>query len=414
MSQTSAGSLRGRVLTVAGVVLFAFCLRSAVASLSPLLEHIARDFPLPSVVIGLIGAAPAVSYAVFGLVTTPIAQRVGLVRTSVLALALIAAGLTLRGLAPDAIVLLVGTVIAFAGVGMGNVLMPALVKRYFPDRIALMTTVYTTSLSLSTVAGPLFAVPVADATNWRVSLGMWAVFAFAALVPWVVMLVRERAAAASVAGSDTATLPAGPGPIFARMWRIPQAWAIAGTLAMSSIIAYSLFMWLPVIFVDVAGVTALEAGGLLTVFAATGLVGAMVMPTLIVKYHATRAVYFTLSAMIVVGALGMILAPNAALLLWTLLLGGSGFAFPLGLVLIGIRVRDHHTAVALSSFAQSLAYAVTAVFPLLTGVLHDLTGGWTVPLLVLAGVIVVLLPAGWIAGSRHTIEEAWERRHGTW
>ncbi|MES2865961.1 MAG: MFS transporter, partial [Actinomycetota bacterium] len=125
----------GRALAVLGIVLCAFSLRSAVASLSPLFDHVAADFPVSSAVVGLIGTAPPVCFAIFGLLTPLFERRLGLERVTVIALIAIAAGLVLRGFSVDAITLLLSTALIFAGVGMGNILLPPLVKKYFPDRL---------------------------------------------------------------------------------------------------------------------------------------------------------------------------------------------------------------------------------------------------------------------------------------
>ena len=67
-------------------------------------------------------------------------------------------------------------------------------------------------------------------------------------------------------------------------------------------------------------------------------------------------------------------------------------------------------AVSLSAFVQSIGYGIAALFPLGFGLLHDATGSWTVPLLVLAVVIVCAVPAGVIAARPGTVEDEWERR----
>ncbi|WP_394279327.1 MFS transporter [Microbacterium sp.] len=183
----------GRTLAIVGILLIAFSLRSAVASLSPLYDHIAEDFAVPAAVAGLIGTVPPLCFAVFGLLASGFERRFGLERTTVAALVLMTAGLVVRAVAPDAVGLLLGSVFVFAGVGVGNVLVPALVKKYFPDRIALLTTVYSTTMAVSTTLPPLLAVPVADAAGWRISLGLWAVFALAALIPgWACPCGAER------------------------------------------------------------------------------------------------------------------------------------------------------------------------------------------------------------------------------
>lgn len=439
----------GRALALLGILLCAFSLRSAVASLSPLIDHIDADFPLSSAVVGLIGTAPPVCFAVFGLLTPLMERRLGLERVTVIALVAIAVGLILRGLSVDAITLLLTTTLIFAGVGMGNILLPPLVKKHFPDRLGLMMTLYTTAMALSTFIPPLAAVPVADAANWRISLAMWGVFALTGLIPWVLMLVRERTSRRSLSGDgeadrhETPLLPdaipepresvpelvEGPaalstGPIavapansriFGRLARLPLAWAIAFVFGTSSTMAYVSFAWLPAILVDQAGVSASVAGLLLSLFAFMGLPASLLVPVLVVRYQATRPLFLVAVASGLIGLTGLLLLPSPVLVwLWVALFGIVGALFPLSLVLISIRARTAQSAVALSSFVQSAGYIGAAAFPLLVGVVHDATGDWTVPLLVVAAVLVVSIPFGVIAGRRRTIEDEWEQRHGRW
>lgn len=425
---------RGRALALIGIVLVAFSLRSAVASLSPVLDHVAEDFAVSSVVVGLIGAAPPVCFAVFGLLTPLFERRFGLERVAVVAIGLIAAGLLLRGLAVDSTSLLAATAVVFAGVGSGNVLLPPLVKKYFPDRLGLMMTVYSTTMAVSTFVPPLVAVPVADSAGWRVSLGLWGVFAAIALVPWVVMLVTSRADAvaaaprsaastadaagdevdaASMATGPIATTPASP-RVFGRLWRLPMAWSIAFVFGASSTIAYVSFAWLPTIMIDVGGVSPANAGLLLSLFGLMGLPCSLLVPILIVRFQATRPVFFIAIAFGLIGLMGMLFLPTVGLPLWVAFFGLAAALFPLALVLLSIRSRTPESAVALSGFVQSIGYAVAAVFPLLIGLLHDATGSWLIPLWLLVGVLVAVIPAGWVAGRRRTIEEDWERRHGRW
>ncbi|MBD8023134.1 MFS transporter [Microbacterium gallinarum] len=408
MSSPARPLWRGRALALVGIVLFAFSLRSAVASLSPLFDHISAEYDVPAAVIGLIGTAPPVCYAVFGLLTPALERRFGLERLAVAAMVVVALGLIARALAPNSGLLLAGTALIFAAVGSGNILLPPLVKRYFPDRIGLMTTVFSTTMAVSTFVPPLFAVPVADAAGWRVSLGLWAVFAVVALVPWIGLALRQHAAASD---DDIEQPPPG---VLGRMWRVPLAWALTVGFAVSSTLAYTSFVWLPTILVDIAGVTPAVAGVLLALFAFMGLPASLTVPLLVTRWNATRALFGVAVGTGLAGIAGLLFAPTAAPWLWVGLLGLAPLLFPMTLVLLGLRTRTHEGAVALSGFVQSVGYAIAALFPFGIGLIHDVTGSWTVPLLILAAVVAAAIPAGVVAARKHTVEDDWERRHGTW
>ena len=397
---------RGRTLAVLGIVLFAFSLRSAVAALSPVMAEVQADFSVPTWVVGLIGTAPPVCFAVFALITPAIERRFGLERLAVVVMAIVAIALVARAFSPNAAMLLASTTLLFAAVGVGNVLTPPLVKTYFPDRIGLMTAVYSAVMGVATFVPALIAVPVSDASSWRLSVGMWAVFALAAIVPWVTMLVRERHAAVDIAALNPS--------VIGRLFRLPTAWALAISFAVSSATVYTLFAWLPALLTDVAGVTPAAAGALLSLFAAMSLPVSFAVPIFIRRRHGVEWMFAVAVMCGLAGLAGLLFAPETATWLWVALWGILPLLFPLMLVLIGLRSRTHEGAVALSGFVQSIAYGIAALFPLTVALLHESTDSWTVALWVMVGLTLCAIPAGVVAARPHTVEDEWERRHGSW
>jgi MFS transporter, CP family, cyanate transporter len=399
---------RGRVAAVAGILLLAFSARVAVASLSPLLDHIDQSFALPSWIVGLIGTAPPVCFALFGILTPSLERRFGLQRLAVVVLIAVTIGLVARGFATSAGLLLAATALIFAAVGMGNVLLPPLVKVYFPDRIGLMTSLYATTMAVSTFLPPLVAVPVADATSWRVSVAMWAAFSVAGLIPWITLLVRSR-------GSEAVGLEGARQSVAGRIRRLPLSWAMAVAFAASSVFAYTSFTWLPSILVDAAGVSHLEAGALLSLFGAVGLPCSILVPVLVARSRRAAGILFTVAVVSgLAGVAGMLWIPSVATPLWVVLLAIENLLFPLMLALLNLRTRTHEASVALSGFVQSIGYAIASVFPFAVGLLHTTTGGWTAALLVLGAVVIAAIPAGFAVSRPHTVEDEWERRHGAW
>lgn len=405
---------RGRALAFTGIVLVAFSLRSAVAALSPILAEVNADLHVPTWVVGLIGAAPPICFAVFGIVTPTLERRFGLERLAAASMLVAAAAMIVRALAGDGAVLLVGTVVLFAAVGVGNVVLPPLIKAYFPDRTGMMTALYSSLLAVAAFVPPLVAVPVADAAGWRFSLGMWAAFAVAAIVPWVAMLVRERRSS-PLPTTGAIDIVEEPAPrVLSRLPRIPLAWALALTFGISSASVYACFAWLPVVLVDLAGVDHAAAGALLSLFGAMGLPWSILVPMAVTRWNRVGVVYGVALVAGVAGVLGMVLAPTAATVLWVILLGTPQGLFPAVLVMIQRRSRTHEGAVALSSFSQSVGYAVAALFPLGFAVLHEATGDWRGALVSLGILFLFTIPAGIIVTRTRTIEDEWERRHGPW
>jgi len=414
---------RGRALALTGIVLLAFSLRSAVASLSPLVGRIGADFALSATAIGLIAAIPPACFAVFGILTPRLERRVELERATLFALILITAGLVARGLATGAPALLAATIVVFAGVGAGNVLLPPLVKKHFPHRIGPVTTVYLCAMAASTFLPPLVAVRVADAAGWRVSIGLWAVFSVAALLPWIRLTARTPRTPVGTAGATGAVgtvcpvrAVGGGTDIGWRLWRLPLAWALTTGFAVSAVLAYTSFAWMPQLLVDLSGVTPATAGAILSVFAVMSLPTSLVVPLVAARLGAAgiRAM-FGMSVLLGLTALGgLAFLPEVAPWLWVALLGLATLLFPLTLVLLGVRTRFHETTTALSGFVQSVGYGIASVFAFGVGSLHAVTGGWSVPLVVLALLVLAVLPAGIVASRPETVEDAWQRRHGPW
>ena len=155
-----ASLLKGRLLAFAAIILVSANLRSAVTSLTPLLDRLGHLFDFGSTMTGVLGMMPTAAFAVFALGTPRLIRWIGLERTAVLTMLLATAGLLLRASAGSVGMLLAGSAVALAGMGIGNVVVPPLVKRYFADRVGTLSTLYITVLQAGTMVPALLAVPV--------------------------------------------------------------------------------------------------------------------------------------------------------------------------------------------------------------------------------------------------------------
>jgi CP family cyanate transporter-like MFS transporter len=391
----------GRGLALVGILTVALNLRVAVAAVSPIAGVIARDIPLDSAALGVLGAVAPAVFAVAALFGVLPARRLGLERVVVIAILVMAVGHVVRSVAPNYAVLVIGTVLAIGGGGLGNVLLPPLVKRYFPDRIGLLTAGYSVTLSIGASVPPIVAVPLAAAAGWRFSLGVWAVLTLATLAPWVAMLLEQRrqrrlADAAVLPPAVHAHLP---------LWRSKTAWAIGLAFSVSAGNAYAIFAWLPQLLVETAGVSQLEAGVQLALFALVGLPAGIIVPPLAVRMRNVGVLLYIGAGFFVVGYLGLLLAPGAATALWVFCVGAGPLIFPVCLALIGLRARTGAGAIALSGFGQGVGYGIGAVYPIVVGVLHDVTGDWTIPLVALLLTSAAAVVAGLLLTRRAFVED---------
>ncbi|WP_374007227.1 MFS transporter [Leifsonia sp. LS-T14] len=392
---------QGRAIALVGILLVAANLRTAVAALSPIFAEIRTDFAVTSIGVGLLGMLPPVCFAVFGLVAPSFTRRLSLETVVVLALGVMLLGHLVRAFSTSFAVLAIGSAVTFAGMGVGNVLLPPLVKRYFPDRIGLVTSLYATVMSVSTLLPPLVAVPVADAAGWHVSVGMWGVVSLLAILPWLRILITKRPAHPD----RDAEVEDGQPAMAGRVWRSSLAWSLAVVFAVSSLNAYAMFAWLPEILHDVAGVAPLDAGALLSVYAGMGIPAGLLVPLLAARMKNVAILIYAGVAFFIVGYLGLILVPGTATWLWVAFAGLGPLLFPLCLVLINKRTRTHAGSVALSGFTQGLGYTLGAFGPLAVGILHQLTASWTVPLLALTLTVLAAAVAGAITARPRFLED---------
>lgn len=399
-----------RVLVVVAIVALGFNLRPTAVSVGPVLDEITRGLRMSAVTAGVLTTLPVLAFAFVGAQAPGLARRIGVHRVTLLALLAVVVGLALRARAEQSVLFLVLTFGSLGGMATANVLLPSLVKLHFPDRIGLMTSVYTTALAIGLTAGSVATVPIAEQLgSWRWGLGAWAVTAAVAAVPWVALVGRDRPRATAPA-SAAATGPEGAATSDAALdtparaislrdvARTRLGWGMAAFFGFQSLLAYSVFGWFAQIYRD-AGFSASTAGLMLGVVTAISIPLSFVLPTWAAGMKNQTWLVGVLCCCYPLGFLGMLLAPVRGAWVWAVVVGVGGCVFPVVLTLIGLRARTSQGTAALSGFAQSVGYLIAAVGPLGMGLLYELTGGWTIPLLALILCAVPQMVAG-LAVSR--------------
>ncbi|QTE28769.1 CynX/NimT family MFS transporter [Pengzhenrongella sicca] len=401
----------GRGIALLGILLVGLNLRIAVGAVSPILDVVRVDLALTGVQAGVLGTIPVASFALFGSLAPLLARRFGLEPTLVAAMVASAGGEIVRSSVATPSAFLVWTVIALAGMGMGNVLLPPLVKRYFADRIGAVTSMYSVAMCFSTTLPALLAVPIAREYGWRVTLASWSVIGLVAAVPWVVVIARSARLRAELGGlwrGSARREPGRPGSARARgrVWRSPLAWSLAGLFGLNSLNVYAMFAWLPQILGD-AGISAEHAGQWLALFGILALPGSFVVPSLAARMNSPFSLVVVFGACFVSGYAGLMLAPTHGTLAWIVLLGVAPSAFPLVITLLNLRTRTQRGGVALSGFVQGVGYGLAGLGPVVVGVLYVATGGWAAAIAFLLATVVLMVLAGAIACRPIMLEDSW-------
>jgi CP family cyanate transporter-like MFS transporter len=378
-----------------GVILVAFNLRPLVVAVSPLLTTIRADTGISPTSASLLTTLPVLCFGLLAPLAPRLGRWVGIEPALLITMAVVTVGAAIRLLPPMA-ALLAGTVLIGAGIALANVLIPGVIKRDFPRHVGLMTGLYTMTLSGGPALAAGLTVPLAQITGlpWREVLALWGIPALLAIVVWLPQVRRHTRMRSTEARAQAHPVRG--------LWRDRLAWAVTCYMGLQSLSYYTVVGWLPTRLAD-AGMSAGPAGAMLALATGVSVLGAFVAPTLVGRGLSARAVVVFGQVLYVIALIGVLLSPIGGAYLWMLLLGfAQGSAVSLALLFIVQRAPDIQHTAQLSSMAQSFGYVLAAVGPLALGVARQLSGGWTIPWLLLLAVMVPQAVAGVSAASnRH-------------
>ncbi|KEO58281.1 CynX/NimT family MFS transporter [Thalassospira permensis] len=374
------------------LLLLAANMRGSIVAMGPLAEIVGLDLQLSGVQLGLLTTIPVLSFGVLSIFAPRLGQRFGLEATLLTMLLFIAVGQGLRATGSYGI-MIVGTIILGSAIAVLNVLTPSLVRRSFPTRVALITALYTFTMSTGATVAAFVAIPIRNAADgdWRYSLGIWAVFAALAFLLWLPMLRYRHKGLAPVSVTQVS------------LWKNAEAWWLALFFGCQSLMFYTGTAWVAKVFID-SGISEGEAATLLTIFNVFGIPAAFAAPLIYSKIANKKLAMVILHVPLMIGIPGFVFATTELPYLWAFCMGlGQGAMISIALTLVGIRGADPQTSARLSGMCQSVGYLLAAVGPVLFGALHDLLGNWEAALSFLFVIVCIQMIAALRAGSASKI-----------
>ena len=377
----------GRFILGASLVLIAFNLRPVFSSASALLPEIKTGLGLSAFGTSILTTLPVICMGLFSPFAARLAQRMGTERVLLGVIFLLALGTALRGFSSISM-LFFGTALTGACIAVGNVLLPGVVKRDFPDKAALMTGCYTMALCAGAASAAGLTLPIEHALGGSLggALAAWALPALVVGFLWLPQVIGARSQVRRNGFRVTG------------LWTDPIAWQVTLFMGLQSALAYCVFGWLVPILRE-RGLDGVTAGAIVSASVMVQAGACLVAPHIAVKGKDQRAINVILCVIAVGALLGLLFAPLWTVWFWAVLQGiGQGGLIAVALTVIVLRSPDAHVAAHLSGMAQFVGYLLAAIGPLVVGMIHGWTGSfaWCSVLFVLLGLGAAI--NGWFAG----------------
>ncbi len=378
-----------------GIILVGSNLRAPITSVGPLLSSIREDLGLSNLVAGSLTTVPLLAFALFSPFASKIAKKLGTEMTIFLALLVLTIGIGTRFL-PGTSFLFIGTVLVGLAIAICNVLLPGLIKNNFPLQMGLMTGIYAVFMNVFGALGSGLSVPISSIGNvgWRGSLGVWGLLSCLAIIIWAFQLNKNQDIHSNVRKQPTKTKS---------IWKSSIAWKVTVFMGGQSFIFYTLMTWMPEIIQN-NGYSTSESGWMLSLLQFAIIPITFIIPIIAGKLENQRVLAVFTAVLYFIGILGLLL--GVFLPLSVIVIGiASGSAFGLSMMFFTLRTNDSQQASELSGMAQSIGYLLAALGPIVFGWLHDVTSGWSAPLIFLLLVMPIILLIAGLGAGKGSIED---------
>jgi CP family cyanate transporter-like MFS transporter len=399
------------VILIIGIAFIATNLRAPLTSIGPLVNLIRDNLHISNTLAGMITTLPLFAFALFSPLAPGLARRFGTKLVLFWSMAFLTVGILLRSWS-GSFGLFLGTAILGISISVSNVLIPSLIKNDFPDRVGVMTGVYSVSMNIFSAMASGISIPIATGLGmgWTGALRIWAALSFISIIIWLPQIKRRNRKIPAIdeivdvgtgtdtpkthEGIDKTTVAQEPVIKKVNLWKSSLAWQVTLYMGLQSLVFYCMVAWLPDILIK-QGMDAGKAGWMLSLMQLALIPITFIDSILAGRKPNQRSLVVAGSICILIGLFGMLFGGSRLDFLWIIILGvGEGFTFSLSMMFFSLRTKNADEAARLSGMAQSIGYLLAAFGPMLFGYLHDVTNSWTMPLIILIGVAGICLFTG--------------------
>jgi MFS transporter, CP family, cyanate transporter len=236
-----------------------------------------------------------------------------------------------------------------------------------PSKIGIVTASYTTGMTLFAAIASGISAPLAIdlGFGWKGSLLSWAILLVLGIIIWIPQL-RFKTAPRILSEEE----------VKVNVWKSNLCWQVSLFMGAQSLLYFTLISWLPDMMIS-RGLSAVEAGLLVSIMQVIGLLGAFFAPIIAVKFKDQVGIVWVLGLMYLAGFSSLFSYSLSLNLVGLAFVGISlGSSVSLAYTLIGLRTKNERTTAALSGMVQSTGYYLAALGPLLFGVAFDIFHNW--------------------------------------
>ncbi|MFQ8602925.1 MAG: CynX/NimT family MFS transporter [Anaerovoracaceae bacterium] len=378
------------------IVVTAVNLRAPITCVGSLINMISDDFGLSAGYAGFITTIPLLAFAAVSPAAVFISEKLGAGRIMTFSFIILNVGILMRSYGAE-VGIFAGTVVMGSAIAIGNVLLPAVIKSYFPERIADMTSLYTVIMQVISAFSTAVSVPLAVSFGWESSLSIWIISASLTVAVcffnWNLKISNDRAGQENNITREKSSI-----------YRKPMTWWITFYMGIQSLIFYSFIAWLSPMLQD-RGYGQDMAGYVLSAFVIMGVAGSAALPFIMKRNKSQKMTGIQLGLMYFAGILAVIFAKGEFIMIAGIMLSGfcSGTCISFSMSLFGLHTSNGEDASRLSGTAQSAGYLLAAAGPVALGKLYESTGQWPVCFFVLLLCAAFLTAAGRIVGREEIL-----------
>ena len=367
-----------KVIILLGIILLGMILRTPITSVGAIIGPLKNLLEINNTVAGLITTIPLIAFAMFSPFVAKISNKIGLEKTLYLAAIVTSIGLLLRFYINTS-VFFVTTFIIGVGLTVGNVLLPGLAKKYFPENLGVMTGFYAVvmNVSASVAAGVSYPILSSNVGGEKFSTGLavniWLIVSILNIVIYAIITKNSKSERIEDKKSG------GKGYL-----RNLKMWSVMLSMGLQSALFYCSVSWFAEIMIS-KGFTPSEAGLLLSISQFAQFPSTFLVPVLAEKIKNKLVIPIFIAMGYVASLIGMIyIQGNFALMTIYIVLfalaGGGSFSYVM--YLFSAKSKNEEEAADISGLAQAGGYWLAAIFPPLLGYVRDVLN-WDVAIYIL-------------------------------